>query len=236
MPMAGDGIRFKKKGFKISKPLIKIKNIEMFLKASKTFGHNNNWLFLIKINEFKKNYIKIIKNRIQKYKIIFLKKKTKGQADTIFKAQKYIDRLSEIYITSCDLFFRYKKKELNEKLKSNDLIVFVSKPKKNQLKKVNDFGWLKINNHKIVKSNCKKKVSNNPENDWIIIGSFVFKNKIVFNKILKELFKLNVRVNNEFYLDSCVNVALKLGLNVSFIKVTNYISWGTPVELINSQN
>ena len=40
-------------------------------------------------------------------------------------------------------------------------------------------------------------------------------------------------VNNEFYLDTCVEIALKLKMKVSYIKVKKYISWGTPKELNN---
>ena len=88
--------------------------------------------------------------------------------------------------------------------------------------------------NKIIKSSCKKRASNNPKKDWIIIGAFVFKNKNIFEILLKSLFKSKLKVNNEFYLDSCIYIALKLKLKVSFIKVKNYISWGTPKEFNNN--
>ena len=233
MPMSGDGMRFKKSSLSVPKPLIKINNLEMFLKASKTFGTNHTWVFIIRLNKHKNRYIKLIKEKIKKYKIIFLKKKTKGQADTIFKASKFIkNKLTQIYINSCDLYFKFSLKELNLKLRSNDLIVFIAKPNKINLKKFNNFGWVKIKDNKIIKSACKKKVSTKPKYDWIIIGSFVFKNKIIFDKILKKIFNLNIRINNEFYLDTSIQVALDLGLNVNYIKVKKYQSWGTPMELM----
>ena len=39
---------------------------------------------------------------------------------------------------------------------------------------------------------------------------------------------------NEYYLDTCIEVALKLNLKVTFMKIDKYISWGTPVELKNN--
>ena len=39
---------------------------------------------------------------------------------------------------------------------------------------------------------------------------------------------------NEYYLDTCIEIALKLNLKVTFMKIDKYISWGTPVELKNN--
>jgi hypothetical protein len=39
------------------------------------------------------------------------------------------------------------------------------------------------------------------------------------------------RINGEFYLDSCVNDALSLGLNCYLFEVDHFLSWGTPNDL-----
>ena len=46
MPMAGKGSRFKKFGYETPKPLIKIKNIPMFVKATMVFSKSLNWFFI----------------------------------------------------------------------------------------------------------------------------------------------------------------------------------------------
>lgn len=232
MPMAGDGVRFKDKGYLKPKPLINVGKSLMFIEAAKSFGLNQNWVFITRLNKSKKEIENIVKNKTKNSKIIYLKKKTKGQADTIFKAKKFIKYNStNIYINSCDLFFEYDKRELNSKIKKYDLIVFINKPNKINLNNTNKYGWIKILNGKVIKSSCKKKVSNIPNKDWIIIGSFVFKNRFVFNLVLTKLFKQNYKINNEFYLDTTIEIALKLGLKVGYIKVSKYKSWGTPKEL-----
>lgn len=232
MPAAGEGIRFKNQGFSIPKPLIKVNKSVMFLEAAKTFGFKKEWIFILRLNKYKEKFRYNIKKKIKNYKIFYLKKKTRGQADTIFKINDFIkSNLVNIFIISCDLFFKFNKDELRLKIKNFDLIVFVAKPTKINLKNINNYGWVKISNSRIVKSACKTKASNNPKNDWVIIGSFIFKNKIVFNLILKKLFSDKLKIHNEYYLDSAIQIALSLGLKVSYIKVTDYKSWGTPNEL-----
>ena len=46
IPMAGEGIRFKIKGFKIPKPLILINGIPMFVKATKSLPKADKYIFI----------------------------------------------------------------------------------------------------------------------------------------------------------------------------------------------
>jgi hypothetical protein len=39
------------------------------------------------------------------------------------------------------------------------------------------------------------------------------------------------RVNGEFYIDSCINDAIELGLRCYLFEVDNYLCWGTPNDL-----
>ena len=40
------------------------------------------------------------------------------------------------------------------------------------------------------------------------------------------------RVGGEFYIDSCINHALALGLYCRLFEVDSYLSWGTPDDLM----
>ena len=51
MPIAGNGLRFKKAGYKIFKPLIKVKILICSLKP-KSFGKKDKWIFILKKNKF----------------------------------------------------------------------------------------------------------------------------------------------------------------------------------------
>ena len=39
------------------------------------------------------------------------------------------------------------------------------------------------------------------------------------------------RVNGEFYIDTCIEDALALGLNVRILEVETYLCWGSPNDL-----
>ena len=66
MPMAGIGERFQKEGYKIPKSLLKIGNLQMFLRSSKSFPRHYSWIFILKNNIFKKKYTKLIKKNFKR--------------------------------------------------------------------------------------------------------------------------------------------------------------------------
>jgi len=64
-----------------------------------------------------------------------------------------------------------------------------------------------------------------------VIGTFTFKNPVHAKRAIDSLIARNGRINGEFYLDSCINDAIDLGLRCYLFEVDSFISWGTPNDL-----
>ena len=91
------------------------------------------------------------------------------------------------------------------------------------------YGWVKVDDKKnAIGVSVKVPISDNPFEDHAIVGTFWFKKVEYFNKALKNLLDKNIRVNNEFYVDSLMGELIELGLNVKVFEVDDYICWGTP--------
>lgn len=231
MAMAGKGKRFLDAKYIEPKPLLKIKNNHMFIQASKSFSRKNKFIFIC--NENLKSYpniYKIFKRNFNNYRILFLKRTTKGQAITCYKSLDYINDNEIINFLACDSSFKFNKLEYKKKIQKNDLIIYVTKPSDNELKKVKSYGWVSYSN-KIKKISCKMAASSSPENDYLIIGSFTYKNKKVFKKCFNFMKKKQMIVNNEYYMDTMAMIALKLKYKVDVIIVNKYINMGDPQSL-----
>ena len=76
----------------------------------------------------------------------------------------------------------------------------------------------------------KKRIQNDYCNA-IIIGSFFFRKISLFKRLVEEQFEKKDLVNNEFYVDSLINIAIKKGLNIKYFEVDSFLCWGTPNEL-----
>jgi len=233
IPLAGSGLRYKKKGYKTLKPLIDIKGKPMFVRAAKALPKADLYIFVCLKEHIEKYSIdKIIKNYFPKSKIISLIKKTKGQADTCLKAIKFLKDNDYLTIGSCDYSMKYNMITLNKKMKNSDLVVWTFKDKNVVKKNPNMYGYVKINSRgNVIKVTCKKKLSNQPWKDHTIIGTFSFKKAKTFVEFTKKLISRNEKINNEFYLDSVVQLCVGSKLNIKANLVDKYFGWGTPSDL-----
>ena len=233
MPMAGLGKRFSDKNYNLPKPLIKINKKPMFLKAFESMPNSKSNIFICHkklINKYKISKI-ISKKLKKKFKLIKVNRITKGQANSCMLATKLLNNEDGIFIHSCDSSIKYDKLKLFHSINNFDAVILTTKPNKNHLSNINSYGWVSIRKNKIKKITCKRKASLNPHKDNVIIGSFAFKNKKVFDKIMKNLFKSKKTINNEYYVDMAFSHALKNKFKIKNLTVKSYISWGTPKEL-----
>ncbi len=230
MPMAGEGNRFKKYGYITPKPLIKIKNEPMFLKAVKSFPRNLNWVFIANEKINLKKVFKKYSNTNKKNFFLILKKRTQGQASTVYKSLKYLNKTDKIIVHSCDLAFKIDFDLLKKKIDENDLLVFTARGSNYHFKNHKQFSWVK-NDRNGCKISIKKRFKKK-KNTKVLIGSFVFKNKVIMKKLLEYTFQKKMRVKKEYYMDTLMKVADKLGYKLDEFVVKKYISWGSHKEFL----
>lgn len=233
--MAGLGKRFFQSSFDLPKPLIKIQNKPMFIKAAKSMPKSNLNIFICNKNLSERHNIpKILAKEFKKkFKLITVKKTTKGQANTCMLAKKFLKNDDKIFIHSCDSLIKFNTNQLTNNLSKYKGVIFTTKPNNNHIKNIKSFGWVNIKNKKIHKITCKKKASSSPKKDMVIIGTFAFQSKKVFLKLTNDLIKSKKTINNEYYLDMVFKIAVEKKYKIKNTKVDSYYSWGTPSELMD---
>jgi len=233
MPMAGLGKRFYESVFHLPKPLIKIKNKPMFIQAANSMPKSDLNIFICNkklVTEYKIKKI-LLKKFSKNFKLITVKRTTKGQANTCLLAKKFLKKDDKIFIHSCDSLIKFNSNNLNKNLDEYKGIIFTTKPNKTHIKNIKSYGWVNLKNNKIHNISCKKKASFYPKKDFVIIGSFAFQSKNIFLKLTNELIRSRKKINNEYYLDMVFKIAVEKGYEIKNIKVKSYHSWGTPEEL-----
>ena len=233
--MAGIGKRFHKSIFLLPKPLIQIKNKPMFLMAAKSMPKSDLNIFICnkKIAEKYKINQLLSKEFPKKFKLIKVKKNTKGQADTCLLAKNFLKNDDKIFVHSCDSLIKFESNTLRPNLDKYDGLIFTTKPNINHIQYNKSYGWVNLENDIIHKITCKKKASPNPKKDFVIIGTFAFSNKKTFLRLINDLIKEKQKINNEYYLDMAFKIAIEKKNKIKNIIVKSYHNWGTPNELIN---
>jgi len=239
MPMAGLGKRFSDEGYQETKPLIKVSGLPMVIQAINDLPPSEHHVLVLRSDM--KDYKKIIDLTKETYEnptFSILESVTDGQATS---AKIGLDELTKFnntkgdWITfgACDNGVLYDQSKLLRLIEDDscDIIVWTFRGHSNAIRSPNMYGWIDVNKNNLVEKVSVKKPLSNPSKDPIIIGTFSFKNKDIFYKVYEELIKTDSKINGEFYLDSCIDQALKLNLKCVIFEVDNFVSWGTPNEL-----
>ncbi len=231
--MAGDGLRFVKAGYKIIKPLVTFKKKPLIFYSNKSLPNATQTIFVCRQHHFKIFKINnLFKKFFKNFKFVILKRKNFGQAVSCNEAIKKVQNNTYITFGSCDYSYSFNKKKYYNLVKNFDLVVFVTKPNNSMLKNFKQYGWLKKGKkNKVLDIKCKKTVSKNPKKDYVIIGSFTFKNKKIFKRSYNQMIKQKHKINNEYYMDIVAQKTILLKYNVGLIKVSNYKNFGTPQTL-----
>jgi dTDP-glucose pyrophosphorylase len=229
--MAGEGKRFKNKGFKTPKPLILVNGTPMVIKALKSLPKAHKNILIVRKDHLDINkFTSLLNENFDNNLIIEIDNLTDGQASTCLIAEKHIPDDSILNIGACDVGFEYNHSQYLKKLKFYDSFVWTYRNNQNVINNPNMYGWIKLkeNEEFIEYVSCKKPVSENLLNDHVVSGTFTFKKAKDCFDAIKKMIENNDRVNGEYYLDTAINYIKKKS---TIFEIKKFHSWGTPDEL-----
>ena len=233
LPMAGRGQRFKEEGYKLAKPLLPVSGKPMIVQAFSSLPASSRAVFICQETHLEKSNLEnVLKKLTLDSTIIPLKEVTEGQACTCEIGAKEIDDNTPLTISACDTAMVYNRKKFTELIERTDVdvIIWTFKNHPSANNKPEMYGWVKTEGENVVDVSVKKPLSENPKHDHGIVGTFTFKKSKFFKDALKELYKRNLRINNEFYVDSLFQLLPKMGINCKVFCIDHYICFGTPDE------
>jgi hypothetical protein len=101
----------------------------------------------------------------------------------------------------------------------------------NAIRNPHMFGWIDADSSGLIRAISVKAPLQNPATDPIILGTFTFRREQDYCHSVEKLMARDGRINGEFYIDSCINDAIALGLRCQLFEVDHYLCWGTPNDL-----
>ncbi len=232
--MAGMGSRFIKASYRTPKPFIPIMGLPMYVAVIKSFPLADKYIFICQ-EEFLNKYPfeEETKKRFSNEKIYSVQGITEGQACTCLIAEEDLINNEELLISSIDYQIVYDEDEFNRMRydKSVDVIIFTFQTKSIMKKDPNAFAYCRTDKNQVVEVVEKRTISEKPELDPAVVGSFYYKRAIDFVRSAKKMIEKNIRINNEFYVGTAINQLIEEGLNVKVFPVKKFISFGDPFEL-----
>lgn len=239
IPMAGLGQRFAKEGYAITKPLIPVSGRPMVMQAVNDLPPAQYHAFVLR--DDMPGHQEIASTIQEAYPGAVIKtipNVTEGQACTAIIGldaleQKIGEVPGPVTFGACDNGALYSI-EAFKKLASDpdvDVIVWGMRGHANAVRHPQMFGWVDATPNGQIKRISVKTPLGAPVSDPIVLGTFTFKRAEDFRKVVDRLISRDGRVNGEFYIDSCINDAIELGLRCHLFEVDSFLSWGTPNDL-----
>ncbi len=229
IPMAGEGSRFKAEGYTTPKPLLPITNKPMVVQATLALPPAEKNIFILRdfhITEFQID--KTIKKYIPNAELLILDKLTEGQAATCLHAKNLINNSEELIIGASDNGMIYNFEKFEQLKQNSDAIVFTFKNNQTVLAKPEAYGWVIADEQNIISDAKVKYKMPNPMQNHAIVGTFWFREGSYFVQAAEQMIAQNIRINNEFYVDECINNLIGMGKKVVAFEIDHYICWGTP--------
>lgn len=232
MPLAGRGKRFADEGYQYPKPLIDVDGLPMVVRAAKDLPQEQKNIFVCLAEHLDRYPLEAsLKKYYPSADIIRLDQVTEGQACTCELGLKGEDLNRPLLIGACDNGLIYDNEKYQELMKdeSVDCVAFSFRRHPSSRNNPQMYGWIKTDEQNNVTGvSVKVPISDDPFNDHAITGCFYFRKARHFIDALQRLYQKNERVNNEFYVDSCLNEIVRMGLRAKVFEVDHYICWGTP--------
>lgn len=159
---------------------------------------------------------------------------TEGQACTCLLARERLDPAAPLLIAPCDTALVYDEARYAALTADPDVdcIVWTFRNHPHANRNPRQYGWVRAGKGGIVEGiACKAPLGEDVRGDPGIIGAFWFREARFFLEAADGLIAQNRRVNNEFYVDSAIEVLLEQGRRARLFDVDHYICLGTPDDV-----
>jgi len=238
LPMAGLGQRFAREGYTLTKPLIPVSGRPMVAQAAHDLPVAKEHSFVLRADMPGHEGISATLHGLYPGAVLHtVSQVTDGQARTALIGLDALEQargavVGPLTFGACDNGMLYDRKALAALLadESVDVIVWAVRGHANAVRHPQMYGWIDAQDGEIRRVSVKTPLAS-PATDPIVLGTFTFRRAQDARRAIDRLIARNGTINGEFYLDSCIDDALALGLRCRVFEVDSYISWGTPNDL-----
>lgn len=222
IPCAGAGSRF---NTSIPKPFIDVDGKPMIEAVVENLNLDANYIFIVQKQHHLKYFLQ--KVLVPNCQVIEIDELTRGAAETVLQACKYIDNSNPLLIANCDQILEWNSNQFIKKIESSEYDGLISTFDIQVEGDVSKWSHVKLDNDGIV-SEVAEKV---PISDIATTGIYYWKHGCDFVKYALQMVEKDIRVNGEFYVCPVFNEAIQDGKKFIIDKCYKMWGIGTPEDL-----
>ena len=234
VPMAGYGKRFADAGYDVPKAMVPVSGRPMVIQATRSLPDAPRTQFVLRRDFARLDELLVrLRTSFVGVSTLLLDGGTDGQASTCRFGVADVNAGEPLTIGACDnaMIYDVLKFEALMAPDGPDVLVWVVRGHADGRLRPTNFGWVEADADRRV---LGVRVKGEPEDaavDPMIVGAFTFRRAADFVRAYESLVERDGRVNGEFYVDSLIEDAVRLGLDCRIFEIDHYLGWGTPNDL-----
>jgi CTP:molybdopterin cytidylyltransferase MocA len=233
VPMAGLGQRFADAGYAVPKPLVEVGGRPMAVAAVADLPRREREVFVLRADLPGLDDVRAaLDAAFPGSTTVVLDGPTDGQARTVALgvARAEVDADAPLVIGACDNGLRYDAVAHDARLAGADVLVWAMRGHPGARVHPRMYGWIDADGDRVRRLSVKVPLSD-PATDPAIVGAFSFRRAGDFLRAFERQVARGGQVRGEYYVDTLLEDALALGLDVRLFEVDAYYGWGTPDDL-----
>lgn len=236
IPMSGFGERFRKVGYSVPKPLIKVDGKPIIQHIVDMFPGQDEILFICNqdhLDEQKFGMYKILKNAAPNSKVVGIKPHKLGPIHAVLQVIDQIDLQKPTIVNyadfTCDWDF-YDFCKMVERTKCDGAIPCYRGFHPHTLWS-NYYAYVPEEGMKALDIQEKQPFTDSPRDEFASSGTYYFKNAELMLKYFEMCVHEDLTVGGEFYVSMAYKPMIDGGLNIQVYPLNHFMQWGTPSDL-----
>jgi dTDP-glucose pyrophosphorylase len=228
VPLAGEGTRFKERGYTFPKPLIEINGKPMIQVVVENIRPKvaHRFTFICRKEHYDKYSLRDLLELIApKCNIVTVNHVTEGAACTVLLASEYFNNADCLLIANSDQYVEFACNDfINDATKrrlDGSILTFpASHPK---------WSYAKLDEEGLVMEVAEKR----PISNHATVGIYFYRQGKMFFEAAQQMIEKNIRVNNEFYVCPVYNEMILAGYKIGIYEIeqAKMHGMGTPEDL-----
>lgn len=236
IPMSGFGERFRKVGYSIPKPLIRVDGKPIIQYIVEMFPGQNDFIFVCNkdhLNEKKYHMNEILKDIAPKSKILGINPHKLGPVHAVLQVLSDVNLDEPTIINyadfTCDWNFSDFCKSVIE---SNcDGAIPCYRGFHPHTLWSNYYAYVPENEMRATNIQEKKPFTSSPRDEFASSGTYYFKNAAIMQKYFERCVSEDLTVGGEYYVSMVYKPMIEDGLNIQVYELNHFMQWGTPSDL-----
>lgn len=237
IPAAGEGRRFRERGYQRPKPLIEVAGTSMLERSLASLPKAQHSVVLVKDDVLESPELApaLARAAAPHGQTLRVQQLTAGQASTCLLARGTVDEDAPLLIAPCDaatVFDAERYLELTAD-PAVDAVIWCFRDHPHANRNPRQYGWVDADATGRARAvACKQPLHDDVRADLGIIGIFWFRTARSFFDAARRLASEDRRINGELYVDSVMQLMVEHGLHVRAFVVEHYVCFGTPDDVM----